>query len=139
MVVLGSLVLTSHHGTGTEARPDLSSPKATMRTYCKTENPSLIRQLFHPEFKPEEESLRRPIWTECKVIKASKTRLSGKPLGGGLVAMQGDTEVVIEVKMIDPAKGNPKTRIWHLLRNFKGEWKIISVSHIPDKNYPAQD
>jgi hypothetical protein len=139
MVVLGSLFLASHHGSGTEARPDLSSPRATMRAYCQAEDPSLIRQLFHPDLKLEEGMFRRPIWTECKVIKVGKTKLLDKPLGGGLVTMRGDTEVVTEVKMIDPAKGNPKTRFWHLLRNLKGEWKIISLSHIPDKNYPPQN
>jgi hypothetical protein len=63
----------------------------------------------------------------------------GKTLGGGLVGEQGGIEVVTEVKMIDPTKGNPKTRFWYLLRNLSGEWKIISLSHVPDKNYPRLD
>lgn len=98
-----------------------------------------MRQLFHPDVKLEEGSFRRPIWTTCKVIKTRKTRLVGKTLGGGLVGEQGGIEVVTEVKMIDPTKGNPKTRFWYLLRNLSGEWKIISLSHVPDKNYPRLD
>ena len=139
MAALGSLFLTPRYGSSGEARPDLSSPKATMVAYCQAEDPSLIKQLFHQDLKLEEGTLRRRIWTECKVIKTWKTRLVGKTLGGGLVVEQGDIEVVTEVRMIDLAKGNPKTRFWYLLRNVNGDWKIISLAHIADKNYPRLD
>jgi hypothetical protein len=102
-----------------------------------------VQQCFNPGAKLEEESfkkrIKKRIWTECKIIAVKETKRMNMELGEGLFSKAGDVEVVQEVKMNDPSKGNPKTRFWYLLRNFDGEWKIISHSHIPDKNYPPED
>lgn len=121
---------------------DLSSPDATIRTYCDVptrSDLSVIKELFYPSREIEEESFKKPIWTECRIVKKEKTKLVGMDLGSGLIGQQGDVEVITEVRMVDPQKGNPKTKFWYLLRNIAGNWRIISHSHIPDKNYPALD
>jgi purine nucleoside phosphorylase len=84
----------------------------------------------------EEKSFAKPSWTECLVIETHKAKEIGIYLGSGLYMQPEDVEVVTEVKMIDPPKGNPLTKFWHALRNVKGEWRITSTSHIPDANYP---
>jgi hypothetical protein len=115
---------------------DLSSPAATIRTYCDARDFDTVKQCFYPDANLEEKSFQNPIWTECKILKVQKTKRINMELGSGLFSKAGDVEVIQEVKMIHPAKGNPKTKFWYLLRNFEGEWKIISNSQIPDKNYP---
>jgi hypothetical protein len=123
-------------------RIDLSSPNATVMTYCnaaKKADFSMIRQTFHPNLKLEEKSFKKPAWSECRIVKDSNSTLIGKDLGSGFLVQNGDIEVILEVRMIDPAKGNPKTNFWFLLRNVEGNWKIISNSHVPDKNYPPLD
>lgn len=125
-----------------EGKADLSSPTATILTYCNAVSRadlSTVRESFHPNLKLEQEGFKKPIWSECRIIKKNKTRLAGKDIGEGFVAQRGDVEVTIEVRMIDPQKENPKTRFWYLLRNVEGNWKIISTSHLPDKNYPRMD
>ena len=121
---------------------DLSSPEATILTYCnavKRADFSAVRETIHEGARLEETSFKKPLWSECKIINKHKTKLVGEDLGGGLRGEHGDIEVTTGVKMIDAPKGNPKTRFWYLLRNISGHWKIISHSHIPDKNYPALD
>lgn len=111
-------------------------------TYCealKTGDFFAVKQCFDQSDRLEEEGFKKPIWTECRIVESYKTKLAGKRFEEGLVVQSGDVEVVKEVKMIHPEKGNPKTRFWYLLRDFDGKWRIISHSHIPDKNYPPID
>jgi hypothetical protein len=83
------------------------------------------------------------IWSECRILEKKPAKRVGKkivlPEDTVLIINKNDVEIVIEVKMIHQKKGNPKTKFWYLLRNFNGKWKIISDTHIPDKNYPAYD
>lgn len=133
------VLFISNAVVGTAPKIDLSSPSATINTYCqavKLADISIVRECFFPDGRLEEESFKKPIWSECKIVKVERTKRIGMELGGGLFSRSGDVEVVKEVKMIHPKKGNPKTKFWYLLRNFDGKWKIISHSHIPDKNYP---
>lgn len=121
---------------------DLSSPEAAIKTYCDAtirSDLSAIQEIFHPSRQIQENSFNKPIYTECKIVKKDKTKLAGRDLGYGLTEQREDVEVITEVKMIHPEKGNPKTKFWYLLRNIEGNWKIISHSHIPDKNYPPLD
>ena len=121
---------------------DLSSPDATILTYCqavKRADFSAVRETFHENARLEEASFKKPLWTECKILDKHKTKLVGQDLGNGLRAQGEDVEVVTEAKMIDVPKGNPKTKFWYLLRKVGAAWKIISNSHIPDKNYPPLD
>lgn len=119
---------------------DLSSPEATINTYCDAESSEIIQQCFHPSIKVEKRSEQR-IWTECNIIDKYPTDKVGQSLGinTGLVVEVGDIEVVTEVRMIDPAQKNPTTRFWYLLRQLDGKWKIISISHISDRKYPSYD
>lgn len=120
---------------------DLSSPEATINSYCKAEDICTIKKCFYSETKIEEGSFKKRIWSECAVVETRPTGKVGQSIGvgTGLVIKTGDIEIVTEVKMIDPSKNNPTTRFWYLLRNFDGKWKIISHSHVPDRNYPAYD
>ena len=118
---------------------DLSSPDAAIHTYCDAvarSDLSAIRQVLYTAQDIEEESFKEPIWTQCRIVSKHKTNLVGTNLGGGLTAKSGDVEIIVEVTMIDPQKGNPKTRFWYLVRNFEGDWKIVSHSHVPDEEYP---
>ena len=128
--------------TGTNI--DLSSPEATIKTYCEAvirADVSAVKQCIYEGNKVEEKSFEKPIWSSCRIVKVQQTKDIGRYLGDGtrLFSQSGDVEIVQEVKMIHPAKGNPKTKFWYLLRKFDAQWKIISHSHIPDKNYPPLD
>ncbi|MGH9896961.1 MAG: hypothetical protein ACREA0_34175, partial [bacterium] len=124
---------------------DLSSPEATITAYCRAPDVSTAKQVFYPALNLQEQKrFEKPIWTDCTIVEVRETKEIGRYLGDiegrpGFSAQPGDVEVVKEVKMIDPSKGNPKTRFWYLLRNFNGEWKIIAHYHIPDANYPPLD
>ncbi len=133
------LVISCADG-GVRDHIDLSTPEATITTYCNAKSASVIQQCFYPNIKLEKE-IYTPIWTECIIIEKRPTNKVGKYLGAGtgLVIEPEDIEIVAEVKMIDPPRNNPRKRFWYLLRSFGQEWKIISHSHIPDNNYPALD
>lgn len=99
----------------------------------------LYNKLSQSPCRCQRSSDAKPLWTNCKIVEIHQTKSVGKYLGHGLSMESGDVEVVAEVKMIDPAKGNPLTNFWYALRNIKGEWKITSTAHIPDANYPRLD
>ena len=128
--------------TFAEEMVDQSSPEATIKMFCNSNDIQIVRQCFHPSIKLEK-SMGKRIWSECRIIDKRPTDIIGRKIVLGkdlfLIANKEDVEIVIETKMIQPKKNNPKTKFWYLLRNFNGEWKIISFSHIPDKNYPAYD
>ena len=56
---------------------DLSSPEATINTYCDAESSEIIQQCFHPSIKVEKRSEQR-IWTECNIIDKYPTDKVGQ-------------------------------------------------------------
>ena len=115
---------------------DLSSPEATVKGYC-TNGGGIVQKYFN--FNVDSKIMGKKIWSDCSVITVRRTDKVGQHLLRNLVVESDDVEVITEVKMVHPDKGNPTTRFWYLLRNFDGKWKIIEYSHIPDKNYPDYD
>ena len=140
-IILSSLLLVACFDDKAVRKIDLSSPDATIKTYCQATDVFIMKQCFYSGEKLEEKSFKKPIWTDCAIIEKRETDKIGQYLGDGskLFIQSGDIEIITEVKMKDPKKGNPKTKFWYLLRNFDGNWKIISHSHISDTNYPDYD
>lgn len=141
VLMLFFLLIIACTNTQVEEKIDLSTPEATINTYCKAEHIRTIKKCFYSEAKIEEKSFNKRIWSDCAIVEKRPSNKVGLSLGVGndLVIAEGDIEIVTEVKMIDPAKHDPRTKFWYLLRNFGGDWKIISHSHIPDNNYPAYE
>ena len=113
---------------------DLSTPESTVLSYCNATDIESIRSCF-ADGTPLEKGIATRIWSSCRIVEVRPATIDG----GSPPVKSGDFEVVTEVRMIDPDRGNPLTRFWYLLREIRGEWKIISNSHIPDEHYPPLD
>jgi hypothetical protein len=118
----------------TDQDVDLSTPAATVLSYCNADDLDRIRSCFESG-TPLEMGIAKRIWSSCRIVSVGPAKIDG----GSNRAKHGDVEVVIEVRMIDPDRGNPLTRFWYLLREKSGQWKIISNAHIADDHYPMLD
>lgn len=113
---------------GANVDQDLATPKSTVLAYCKSGVFYLGSKYFHFPKERVANSNSSPLnWQACKVITIKKTHLIGAVVDGGQVK-NGDVEVVLQV--LEPnSKGMKDTnRYWFLLRDFDGNWKIISYS-----------
>lgn len=141
LLLLSGLLLSACPDSKAVRKVDLSTPEATIKAYCQGTEITTAKKHIYYGAKSDGKSFEKPIWTDCTIIEKREAGKVGQYLGdeSKLFIQSGDIEIITEVKIKDPKKGNPNTRFWYLLRNFEGEWKIISHSHIPDTNYPAYD
>jgi hypothetical protein len=116
---------------------DFSTPENTVKTYYESYSDTKIREnCFYTDTRWT--GGNKKIWKDYKIISIKNTKRSGK-LIEKITVSKDALEVIVEVTMDHPQKGNPKTKFWYLLQKKGNEWKILSHSHIADKNYPAYD
>ncbi len=121
-----------------KVKSDFSSPSNTIKTYYEyCYDKKTVSNCFYPPA-----SITGGLdkwWLEYNILPATQSHRVGKTSFSGIVISSDAVEIVVEVKMNHPLKGNPKTKFWYLLQKVDGEWKIIEHTHIPDHNYPAYD
>jgi len=136
-VSLLSVVACARH------RVDFSAPEKTIETYYvyhageNAYNKAVVTDCFYPLGRYSGGLDRW--WSEFEIVEQRPTDKAGDSYSPGVVISPEAVEIIVEVKMVDPAKGNPKTKFWYLLQNFAGVWKIVGHSYIPDENYPPID
>jgi hypothetical protein len=117
---------------------DFSSPQNTIKTYYENYyDRNTVSKCFYPPA-----SITGGLdkwWLEYNIHATKPSDKVGKSSSAGVVISSDAIEIVVEVTMNHPKKGNPKTKFWYLLQKVNGGWKIIEHSHISDKNYPAYD
>jgi hypothetical protein len=115
-----------------------SSPQNTIKTYYENYyNRKIVSSCFYPPA-----SVTGGLdkwWLEYHILETTQSKRAGKTSYSGVVISNDAVEIIVEVTMNHPKKGNPKTKFWYLLQKVNGAWKIIEHSHIADKNYPAYD
>jgi hypothetical protein len=117
---------------------DFSSPEKTIKTYYEYYyDRDILSNCFYPPV-PINYELKK-IWLEYKIVEKKKTEKAGERLFSGVLISKDALEIIVEVKMDHPEKGNPKTKFWYLLQEIHGKWKILEHSHISDEFYPPLD
>lgn len=116
---------------------DFSTPQNTIMTYFEYyEDKAIVSLCFYP---PGFSGMSDKFWISYKIIDQKETEKVGNKTYSGILITKGAVEIIVEVKMLDSKKKNPKTKFWFLLQKVNDEWKIIEHSHISDANYPAYD
>lgn len=119
-----------------EGEIDLSTPEMAILTYCtapdrETENAVICCGIkLNGPYIP---------WRDCKIAEIGPAHDVGAPLPDAGPIRADDVEIVTEVTERHPDKGDVRARFWYMLRNYDGEWKIISWYYIPDENFPDID
>lgn len=117
---------------------DFSTPQNTIITCFEYyEDKTILSKCFYPSGFIN--GMSDKYWISYKIINQKETNKIGEKTHRGILITKDAVEIIVEVKMLDSKKKNPKTKFWFLLQKVNDEWKIIEHSHIPDANYPAYD
>lgn len=115
---------------GVNLDQDLATPESTVLAYCNSGVFDLGSKYFHFPKDRGVSSDSEPLnWKACKIISTRKTNLVGTVADGQKVR-DSDVEVVLQV--LEPNSNGAKVsnKYWFLVRDFGGNWKIISYSVI---------
>ncbi len=111
----------------------LSTPAATVLTYCGALDLGTIERTFFQGARIEP-SMARRAWTHCEIVKQGPAPGVGRYLGhigrdqrdSGFTVAPADVEIITQVEVRGDDGRSSTERFWHILRKFGNEWRIIA-------------
>ncbi len=113
---------------------DLSTPTATVLTYCRASDLGTIERTFFQGARIEPSMAERG-WTHCEIVKQRPAPGVGQYLGHigpyqgdtGFTVTPGDVEIITQVEIRGRDGRSSAERFWHIVRKFGDEWRIIAT------------
>jgi hypothetical protein len=107
-------------------RADLSTPEATVLSYCRSGSHDLRARWFAVTLHPAVDLTPQPLhWQTCEIVSVEKTKRLGQRLEDKIIEAN-DVEVVMKASFTDKAI-LPQSYLY-VLRRFADGWKIIGYT-----------